>query len=232
MFDLSLPWWHFVVRAALIYAALMLLVRLSGKRTVGEFTPFDLVVLILLGESVQGGITGGDESVLSGFIVATTLIGMNYLVGFATARSSHIDAIIEGEPVVLVRHGHLNKKALKRNNIPESDLQESLRKAGLTDTEDVELAMLETDGQATDRTRPPVCRTARERRRCSRRRSPSSRTAECSNCSAGLARGSTHDASTPVSNADATHDVGATVRPWTAGLALTTPGHSVFCRDR
>jgi uncharacterized membrane protein YcaP (DUF421 family) len=65
MFSLSLPWWEFMARGAIVYVCILFLVRLSGKRTVGEFTPFDLVVVILIGESTQGAMTGGDESVLA-----------------------------------------------------------------------------------------------------------------------------------------------------------------------
>jgi uncharacterized membrane protein YcaP (DUF421 family) len=63
VFQLSEPWWELLARGAIVYLALMVLVRLSGKRTVGEFTPFDLVVVVLLGESAQGALTGGEESV-------------------------------------------------------------------------------------------------------------------------------------------------------------------------
>jgi uncharacterized membrane protein YcaP (DUF421 family) len=149
MFELTLPWWEFVLRGAIVYVALMILVRLSGKRTVGEFTAFDLVVVILLGESVQGGITGGDQSVLSGLIVATTLIAINYSLGYISARSSRFDKLVEGEPVVLVRHGEARRQALRTNNIPESDLKEAIRKAGLTEIGQVDLAMLEVDGEIT-----------------------------------------------------------------------------------
>jgi uncharacterized membrane protein YcaP (DUF421 family) len=118
MFDLSLPWWQFIVRGALVYLALMLFLRFSGKRTVGEFTPFDLLVVILVGETAQGALTGGDESVLGALIVAATLVSLNYLIGFASARSQLIDKLVEGEPVVIVRNGRVLKEVMRRNNSP------------------------------------------------------------------------------------------------------------------
>jgi uncharacterized membrane protein YcaP (DUF421 family) len=135
-----------VARAALIYFAIMVLVRLSGKRTVGEFTPFDLVVVILIGESTQGALTGGDESVIGALIVSATLIALNYAIGFISTRSKLADKIIEGEAVLLVRDGEVLASALKRNNIPESDLDEALRAEGVAARRDVRRAFLEVDG--------------------------------------------------------------------------------------
>ncbi|UXI69864.1 DUF421 domain-containing protein [Tahibacter amnicola] len=153
MFDLSLPWWHFVVRGAVVYLVLMVLVRIAGKRTVGEFTPFDLLVVILIGETTQGALTGGDNSVLGAIIVAATLVALNYGVGFASTRSRLIDTLTEGEPVIVVRDGRILHKAMRRNNLPESDLEEALRKADVTDPADVQLAVLETNGEITVVTR-------------------------------------------------------------------------------
>ena len=147
MFELSSPWWSFVVRGAIVYVTLMVLVRLSGKRTVGEFTPFDLVVVVLLGESMQGAITGSDQSVPGGVLVAATLVGLNYAVGFVTARSKVIDKLVEGEAVLIARDGRIFRAALKRNNLPESDLHEAVRHAGLASLAEVEIAMLEPDGE-------------------------------------------------------------------------------------
>lgn len=149
MFELPAPWWEFVLRAVMVYAALMVLVRLSGKRTIGEFTAFDLIVLILLGEAAAGGLTGGHASVTGSLLSASTLVGLNYLVGFASARSALIDKLVEGEPVVVLYNGELLREAMKKNNLPESDLDEALRKAGVGDRNDVSLAVLETDGVIT-----------------------------------------------------------------------------------
>lgn len=146
MFSTDVNLWEFVARAALVYFAIMVLVRISGKRTVGEFTPFDLVVVILIGESTQGALTGGDESVIGALIVSATLIAMNYTVGFITARSKFADKIVEGEAVLLVRDGRVLSDALKRNNVPESDLDEALRAEGVAERGEVRRAFLETDG--------------------------------------------------------------------------------------
>src|SRR5690606_27143515 len=105
LFQLSAPWWHFVLRACVVYVLVMVLVRVSGKRAVGQFTPFDLVLLILIGNAVQNGINGGDNSLTGAAIMATTLIALNYLVAWQTSRNRRVERWVEGEPVVLARDG-------------------------------------------------------------------------------------------------------------------------------
>lgn len=146
MFSPDVSVWEFFARAVIVYFAIMLLVRLSGKRTVGEFTPFDLVVVILIGESTQGALTGGDESVVGALLVSATLIALNYAIGFVTTRSKIADKLVEGEAVLLMRDGEVLVDALRRNNIPESDLDEALREEGVDDRGAVKRAFLETDG--------------------------------------------------------------------------------------
>ncbi|WP_240125725.1 hypothetical protein [Thermomonas alba] len=95
LFQLSAPWWVFVLRALVVYVLVMVLMRLSGKRSVGQFTPFDLVLLVLLGNSVQNGINGGDNSLTGAAIMASTLIAVNSLVALATARSRLAEHLLE-----------------------------------------------------------------------------------------------------------------------------------------
>jgi len=146
LFELSAPWWVFVLRATAIYALVMVLIRVSGKRAVGQFTPFDLVMLILIGNAVQNGINGGDNSLTGAAIMATTLIGLNYGVAFITSRSRRVERIVEGEPVVLARNGKLFEGELRRELVSRDDFRESLRMNGIDDVAKVELALLETNG--------------------------------------------------------------------------------------
>ncbi|GAB1406455.1 DUF421 domain-containing protein [Thermomonas brevis] len=146
LFQLSAPWWHFVLRAVAIYVLVMVLVRVSGKRSVGQFTPFDLVLLILIGNAVQNGINGGDNSLTGAAIMATTLIALNYAVAFVTSRSRAVEKVVEGVPVVLARHGTLYREVLRRELVSEDDFHEALRMNNVGDIADVELALLETNG--------------------------------------------------------------------------------------
>ena len=146
LFQLSAPWWVFVLRATAIYALVMVLVRVSGKRAVGQFTPFDLVLLILIGNAVQNGINGGDNSLTGAAIMATTLIALNYAVAWLAARSERAERIIEGAPVVLARDGKLFERVLRRQMVSASDFAEALRMNNVEDVSEVELALLETNG--------------------------------------------------------------------------------------
>ena len=146
LFHLSAPRWHFVLRACAIYVLVMVLVRLSGKRAVGQFTPFDLVLLILIGNAVQNGINGGDNSLTGAAIMATTLIALNYAVAYVTSRNRKVEKFVEGVPVLLARDGQLFEAVLRRELVSREDFREALRMNGVDDVAEVELALLETNG--------------------------------------------------------------------------------------
>ncbi|MBI5277572.1 MAG: DUF421 domain-containing protein [Burkholderiales bacterium] len=148
MFDMSLPVWEFMVRAFAVYAVLLVLVRVSGKRTVGQFTPFDLLVVMLLSEAVTESLTGGDSSLLGGLVVAGTLIALNMLLAAITARSPKADKVLQGSAVLIGQEGKLFDDVLVRERVPYEDVLRALR------TEDCELdelrrAYLEADGEIT-----------------------------------------------------------------------------------
>lgn len=149
LFELAMPWWEFVLRAVVVYAVVLALVRLSGKRTVGQFTPFDLIVVVLLGTAVQNSLIGEDVSLPGGLILAATLIACNWLVGFASARSRLLKRLTEGSPVLLGRDGELFDGALRRQNISREDVEEALRNQGLSDLRQAALITLEIDGTLT-----------------------------------------------------------------------------------
>ena len=147
LFQLSAPWWAFVLRAVVVYALVMLLVRLSGKRAVGQFTPFDLVLLILLGNAVQNGLNGGDDSLTGAGILAVCLIALNYGVAFVAARSPRARKLIEGEPVILARDGKVHREVLHRELVSNADFLEAMRETGCSEIERIRLATLETNGR-------------------------------------------------------------------------------------
>ncbi len=146
MLQLSAPWWHFLLRAIAIYLIVMVLVRISGKRAVGQFTPFDLVLLILIGNAVQNGLNGGDTSLTGALLLAAFLIALNYVVAFATSRWPRAERVVEGAPAVLARNGVLYESVLKRELVSRHDFDEALRMNNIAGLEDVELAILETNG--------------------------------------------------------------------------------------
>jgi uncharacterized membrane protein YcaP (DUF421 family) len=148
MFDMDLPWWEFIARGAIVYIFLLILVRLTGKRTVGQFTPFDLLVVMLLSEAVSNSLSGGDDSVPGGMIIAATLIALNVLIAVATARSRKIAELIVGTPVLLGRDGHIFKDIVKKSHIAEGDVEQALREADCP-LHKMKCAFLEPDGKIT-----------------------------------------------------------------------------------
>ena len=145
MFDMQAPWWEFVVRASVVYIALLVMVRISGKRTVGQFTPFDLVVVMLLSEAVSGSINGQDQSLPGGLIAAATLVALDVLIAIGSSRSRRFDAAMQGKPVLVGRDGVIYDDVLKSQRVPRSDLDKALRAADCQ-VEDMRMAVLEADG--------------------------------------------------------------------------------------
>lgn len=145
MFELQLPWWELIARGAIVYLVLLVMVRLTGKRTVGQFTPFDLIVVMLLSEAVSNALTGGDESLVGGLILAATLVLLDLAIAVATSRSRKIDAAVQGTPVLVGRDGVIYREVLQRERVPLSDLEKALRAADCS-LEDMRMAILEADG--------------------------------------------------------------------------------------
>ncbi|MES2310563.1 MAG: YetF domain-containing protein [Verrucomicrobiota bacterium] len=146
MWTLSVPWWEFVFRAFIVYFFLLILLRLSGKRQIGQMSPFDLVLLLVLSNAVQNVINAGDNSILGGLISASTLILLNYGVGFATFKSKKIEAIVDGRPEVLIHNGHIFEDVMTRQQIAMNELEASIRAAGCFSIKDVHYAILENNG--------------------------------------------------------------------------------------
>lgn len=146
MWIMSLPWWEFILRGIIVYFFLIVLLRLTGKRQIGQMAPFDLVLLLVLSNALQNAMNGGDNSVTGGVISAVSLVTTNWLVGLVTYKSKRMEALVEGRPEVLIHNGKLFEKALQHTKITHHELMTALREAGCACIEDVRGALLETDG--------------------------------------------------------------------------------------
>src|SRR3954470_10843496 len=144
MFDLSIPWWEFIVRAGTVYLVLLVMVRLTGKRTIGQFTPFDLVVVLLLSEAVSGAINAQDKSLPGGLIAAATLLGIDYAIAWGSSRSKRFNEAMQGNPVLVGRDGVIYEDVLKRERVPRGDVEKALRDADC-EIEDMRMVILEAD---------------------------------------------------------------------------------------
>ncbi|HNX94506.1 MAG TPA: DUF421 domain-containing protein [Holophaga sp.] len=147
LWKLSQPWWEFVLRALLIYGFVLLALRLTGKRQVGQLAPFDLVLLLVISNAVQNSMNAGDNSVTGGLILVLTLLAANGAMGYATFRSKKVEGIVEGKPQILVHDGVVDEKLMAREQITHHEMMAAVRQAGVADLADVRYVILETNGR-------------------------------------------------------------------------------------
>ncbi len=157
LFTLPIPILEKIIRPILIYAFLVVLLRIFGKRELAQLNPFDLVVLLSLSNTVQNAIIGEDNSVAGGMIGALTLLVTNYIVVRFLFRHRRLDQMLEGKPAVLIKEGHVSKKELARELITTAELQSVIRRQGFDGIHDVESCILEPGGAFSIKAKtPPV----------------------------------------------------------------------------
>jgi len=133
------------LRTGVIYLVVLIGVRLSGKREVGQMTPFDLTLLLLLSNSVQNAMTGPDTSLIGGVIAATTLLVLNYLIGTLSGVNRKFRRLVEGEPSLLIHDGKPIEIHMARERVSMDELERAVREHGIAKCSDVALAVLEVD---------------------------------------------------------------------------------------
>lgn len=146
MFTLQVPWFELILRAGLVYAIVLVGLRLTGKRQIGQLTPFDFVLLLLISNAVQNAMTGPDTSFLGGVIVVGTLLILNTIVTRLTQSSIKLNHLIQGEPTMLILQGKVLTEHLKKESVTTEELLEALREHGIETIDEVNLAVLEVDG--------------------------------------------------------------------------------------
>ena len=123
MWNLTVHWSELIGRGLLIYFFLILLLRATGKRQIGQMSPFDLVLLMVLSNAVQNSMVGGDNSVSAGLILAVTLVAANWIVGKVTTSSRTMEQLIEGSPQVLFHNGKIYEKILSEDQVRTAILE-------------------------------------------------------------------------------------------------------------
>jgi uncharacterized membrane protein YcaP (DUF421 family) len=146
MFVMGLPLLEKILRPIVVYAFLVISLRLSGKRELVQLNPFDLVVLLTLSNTVQNAIIGEDNSVLGGLIGATSLLVTNYLVVRFLYDHRKIDQLVEGRADVLIQNGKVRTARLKKELITLEQLEAAARKQGFASLAEVEECVLEPGG--------------------------------------------------------------------------------------
>ena len=135
-----------VLRTAAVYATVLLGVRLSGKREVGQMTPFDLVLLLLISNAVQNAMTGQDSSLAGGIAAAATLLVLNYVIAELSGGNRRFRKFVQGQPSLLVHDGQAIEAHLAKEHVSTDELQRAMREHGIASLHDVALAVLEVDG--------------------------------------------------------------------------------------
>jgi uncharacterized membrane protein YcaP (DUF421 family) len=134
------------LRTAVVYLVVIVGIRLSGKREVGQMTPFDLALLLLLSNSVQNAMTGPDTSLNGGVVAAVTLLVLNYLVGEVSGANRRFRKFIQGSPTLLIHNGELISPHMAKEHVSMDEINRALREHGIEKVGDVSLGVLEVDG--------------------------------------------------------------------------------------
>jgi uncharacterized membrane protein YcaP (DUF421 family) len=138
-----------VIRAVVLYGFVFLLTRIVGRRELSSLQPFDLVLLIIIGDAIQQGLTQNDYSVTGAILVVGTFALLQVMTSYASFRFKWLRPVLEGAPIVVVQDGKVIEGNLKRERISEGELQEEARKQQLGSIDEVAWAVLETNGQIT-----------------------------------------------------------------------------------
>jgi uncharacterized membrane protein YcaP (DUF421 family) len=136
-----------VIRAAALYAVLLLLFRLTGRRSLRETTPFDLVLLLVIGEATQNALLGEDFSFTNALVVIVTLLLLDIGLSLLKSRSATVERILDGVPTLLVAHGRPIEERLRRARVDLGDVMQAARqRQGIERIEQIRWAVLEADG--------------------------------------------------------------------------------------
>lgn len=146
MFEMTTPWWELILRGAVVYLSVLVLLRVSGKRSVGQLAPFDLVLLLLISEAVSQALTAGDDSIGSGIVLVVVMLLLDAGIGLLS-RWRRAERTIEGKPRFLIRNGRVDYRTMRSEQISRNDLLSSLRQNGCFRPSEVEYAVLETSGR-------------------------------------------------------------------------------------
>jgi uncharacterized membrane protein YcaP (DUF421 family) len=134
-----------VLRGVVIYAGLLIALRLFGKREVGQFTLYDLVFILLVANALQPAITGPDTSLGGGFVLIVVLVGTNFIVG-KLDNMPRFHRLFTPAPAIIVRNGKFLEDVMKKENVDQEEVEMAMREHGVVDLKEVQLAVLEPDG--------------------------------------------------------------------------------------
>lgn len=137
-----------VLRALIVYALLFLVFRISGRRTLAQITPFDLVLTLIISESIQEALVDGDRSLTTALLIVVTMVGMDIILSIVKVRSERVARLLDGLPVIVIDRGTLVRDAMSRERVDEADIGTAAREHhGVARLDDIEYAVLEDTGR-------------------------------------------------------------------------------------
>ncbi|MBV8791762.1 MAG: DUF421 domain-containing protein [Pseudolabrys sp.] len=139
-----------VIKAAVVYFVLWAIIRISGRRTLGEMTAFDFVLFLIIGGATQRGLTGEDYSLTNAFLLIITFVAIDILMSLIERGAPHVRRVLEGEPMIMVENGKPLRHRMHRARIAEDDVLEAARRMhGLERLDQIKFAILEANGHIT-----------------------------------------------------------------------------------
>jgi uncharacterized membrane protein YcaP (DUF421 family) len=136
-----------VIRAAVVFAFLYLLMRMLGRRELGSMEPFDIILLVVIGDLVQQGVTQSDYSVTGALLAVSTIALLTVLVSWTSLRVPRLRPVLAGEPIVLIEDGELIEKNLRRQRLTVEEVEQEARLEQISSLGDIRWAILETNGE-------------------------------------------------------------------------------------
>ena len=155
----SLP--EVVLRTAIVYLFIVFVLRISGKREVGQMSVLELIVILVISDAVQNSMVGDNTTLWGGLAAVLTLLALDYTLKAVSRRSKRVREAIEGEPRLIIRDGRLLQHALDQEGLDMEEVRAAVRSHGVADIKDVRIAVLETDGSISVIPREDVPRSNR-----------------------------------------------------------------------
>ena len=146
LWKVSFPYWQFVLRGVVVYLGILLLLRLGGKRQVGQLGVGEFVAILLISNAVQNSMNGGDNSVTGGIVLAVVIILLSVGISYATYRSPKFEGFLQGSPATLVKNGVVIRRNLNKELLSEPELRMLLRRQGIHSYSEIDEAIMESDG--------------------------------------------------------------------------------------
>ncbi|HOG47021.1 MAG TPA: DUF421 domain-containing protein [Anaerolineae bacterium] len=144
--NLGVPLWQLIVRPIVVYLALLLGLRALGKRQIGQFTLFDLILILLVANAMQPAMTGPDTSLVGGLIIVGVLLGFNWLIDWLETHVGLFQYVFLGQPTVIAQDGQWLPDAMRREGVDRAEAEAALREHGIETVEEARLVVLEVDG--------------------------------------------------------------------------------------